>query len=493
MSDNPILPGFHPDPTICRAGDDYYVATSTFEYFPGVPIFRSSDLIAWEQVGNALDRPEQLLVFGGVAAASTGIYAPTLRFHDGSFWLVTTNVLEHHKGHLIVRTTDPAKGWSDPVHTDGAIGIDPDLAWDEHGTCHLTWAGEGGITQAPIDPETGRLLSGPRSLWSGTGLAYPEAPHLYTRNGWWYLVIAEGGTERGHAVSIARSRSISGPFEPHPANPILSHRSTGHPVQNTGHADLVELADGRWAMVYLGVRPRGSTPGFHVNGRETFLAGIDWVDDWPVVREDAFEVPPAPTSFADDFAEPRLHPRWISPGAVPGTFVRYRGAEGQPGIELAAGRAPAERDARHLLAVRARDARWQAEATVPVGDAALIVRIDDAHWAGVERRGDILVARGIVGPFDQILGSLSGISADHPLAVRSVDHDDMPSPHNGPDRLELGYVADGVFRLLADIDGRYLSTEVASGFTGRVIGIEALGGNAVVTKFTYTADPATTG
>lgn len=484
MNVNPILPGFYPDPTICRAGDDYYLATSTFEYFPGVPVFRSADLVRWEQVGNALDRPEQLRVLGGLAAASTGIYAPTLRHRDGVFWLVTTNVLEHAKGQLIVRTTDPTKGWSDPVYTAGAIGIDPDLAWDENGTCHLTWAGAGGITQAAVDPETGELLSEPRTLWSGTGLAYPEAPHLHARNGWWYLVIAEGGTERGHAVSVARSRFITGPFESHPANPILSRRSTSHPVQNTGHADLVELPDGRWAMVHLGVRPRGSTPMFHVNGRETFLAGVAWVDDWPVVNEDAFTMPQQHTSFTDNFADPHLHPRWIAPGAVPGAFVRHQGGDG---VTLAAGRAPDEREARRLLAVRARDARWQATATVPTGDVALIVRMDDDHWAGVQRHGDVLTARAVVGPFDQIFTKTHGIPKDRPLAIRSVDNDDMPSPHNGPDRLQVGYLADDGFQALADIDGRYISTEVASGFTGRVIGVEALANDAVLTEFAYTA------
>ncbi|MCF2531129.1 glycoside hydrolase family 43 protein [Yinghuangia soli] len=490
MNVNPILPGFYPDPTICRAGDGYYLAASTFEYFPGVPVFHSTDLIHWEQIGNALDRPEQLRVLGGLAAASTGVYAPTLRHREGKFWLVTTNVLEHAKGQLIVHSTDPAKGWSDPVYAPGAIGIDPDLAWDEDGTCHLTWAGAGGITQAAVDPETGELLSEPKSLWSGTGLAYPEAPHLYSRNGWWYLVIAEGGTERGHAVSVARSRSITGPFEPHPDNPILSHRSTGHPVQNTGHADLVELLDGSWAMVHLGVRPRGSTPMFHVNGRETFLAGVDWIDDWPAVNEDAFSVPATQTSFTDDFADPVLHPRWISPGAVPGAFARRHGRNG---VTLAAGRAPDEREARRLLAVRARDARWEAAATVSSGDVALVVRIDDDHWAGVQRHGDVVTARAVVGPFDQTFAAAHGIPEDRPLVIRSVDNADMPSPHNGPDRLRLGYLADDGFQALADIDGRYISTEVASGFTGRVIGVEALAVEAVLTTFTYTAIAEPTG
>ncbi|GAA4983644.1 glycoside hydrolase family 43 protein [Yinghuangia aomiensis] len=487
MSTHPILPGFHPDPSVCWAGDAYYLATSSFEYFPGVPLFRSTDLLRWEQVGNVLDRAEQLRVVRGAAAGSTGIFAPTLRFHDGEFWLVTTNLIERAKGHLIVHTTDPGKGWSAPVYTDGAIGIDPDLAWDEQGTCHLTWAHEDGIRQAAVDPRTGHLLSEPRTVWTGTGLAHPEAPHLYARNGWWYLVIAEGGTERGHAVSVARSRSVGGPFDPHPANPVFSHRSTRHPVQNTGHADLVASPDGSWAMVYLGVRPRGSTPGFHVNGRETFLAGVEWVDDWPVVVEDAFGVPPQPTSFVDDFADGVLHPRWISPGVTLDTFVRCEDADAprDGGVTLRAGRPQGGREPHHLLAVRARDAEWQAKATVPVGDVALVVQIDAEHWVGVERRGDVLTARAVVGPFDQELGAAAGVSAHSPLAIRAVDMSEAYGLHNGPDRLELGYVQDGRFRVLAEMDGRYLSTEVACGFTGRVVGVEALEGDAVLTEFAY--------
>lgn len=483
MSANPVIPGFHPDPSVCRVGDEYYLATSSFEYAPGVPIFRSRDMVAWEQIGNALDRPAQLNVAPGLAGANAGIYAPTLRYHDGVFWLITTNVTDFLKGHLIVRATDPAGPWSDPVHTEGALGIDPDLAWDESGICHLTWSAvlSRHIAQAVVDPYTGKLLSKPRELWKGTGLAHPEGPHVFARDGRWYLVVAEGGTGAGHGVSIARSRSIDGPYESHPANPVFTHRSLPDPVQNVGHADLVELADGRWAMVHLGVRPRGTFPKWHVNGRETFLAGIEWADGWPIVQEDAFAVPPAPTSFSDEFADgPALHPRWIAPGVDPRTFVRPREAGG---ITLLPGRDPAAREAERLLAVRARDDAWQASATVPAGDAALVVRVDDAHWAAVERRGAVLSVRVVVGPLDQILARAEGVPAEHPVAIRAVP--EQPGG-KGPDRLELGW-DDGEFHAIADIDGRYLSTEVAGGFTGRVIGVEALGGTADLTRFTYSA------
>jgi xylan 1,4-beta-xylosidase len=490
VTTNPIIPGFHPDPSICRVGDTYYLATSSFEYFPGVPVFRSTDLIRWEQIGNALDRPEQLKLMRGLEAGSVGVYAPTIRHHDGLFWIVTTNVLDRADGHMIVHAADPAGDWSGPVYSKGAGGpggIDPDLMWDEDGVCHLTWTQSHHITQVAVDPMTGEVLSEPKVLWTGTpGMSYIEAPHLHKRDGWWYLLVAEGGTERGHAVSVARGRSISGPFTPHPANPMFSHRSSDSPVQSTGHADLVERPDGTWAMVYLAVRVLGSHPKFHVNGRETFLAGIEWVDDWPVVVEDAFDVPAAATSFTDDFTAEQLHPRWISPGTDPQTFTRPGNATG---LVLTAGRAPESPEPVHLLAVRARDLEWQAAATVATGDAALVVQMDFAHWAGVERRGGTITARAVAGPFDQVFGTAEGVPADCPLAIRAAGTEGRLSLHNGPDRLELGYVEGESFHVLADIDGRYVSTEVAGGFTGRVVGVEALGADAVLTRFAYTGHP----
>jgi hypothetical protein len=483
---NPIIPGFHPDPSICRVGDDYYLVTSSFEYFPGVPIFHSRDLVEWEQIGNVLDRPGQLNVSSGREGASAGIYAPTIRHHDGDFWVVTTNRGDVMKGHLIVRASDPAGDWSDPVHTSGAIGIDPDLTWDEEGTCYLTWSIPQGIAQTTVDPSTGKVLSEPRVIWGGTGMAHTEAPHLIRHGAYWYLLVAEGGTGPGHGVCVARSDSPSGPWEPHPANPILSHRSTVHPVQNAGHADFVELPDGSWALVYLGVRPRGSFPESHVNGRETFLAGVDWVDDWPVIVEDRYSVPEAPTAFTDDFEAPVLHPRWIAPGTDPRSFAVPTPGDG---LRLLPGRSPAARDAERLLAVRARDASWTVSATLPQGDAALVVRIDDAHWAAVERRGGTLSARAVIGPLDQILATADDIAADHPLALRAVAHTEQYSFAKGPDEIHLGYLADGRFQALTTIDGRYFSTEVAGGFTGRVIGVEALGAETLLTRFTYAPEP----
>ncbi|WP_194903918.1 glycoside hydrolase family 43 protein [Catenulispora rubra] len=484
MSRVPILPGFHPDPSICRVGQDYYLVNSSFEYAPGVPIFHSRDLLRWEQIGNVLDRDDQLVL--PPRWDSGGIFAPTLRYHGGRFWMITTNVAEFRRGHLIVTAEDPAGPWSTPVYTTGAHGIDPDLTWDEDGACYLTWASslsEHPISQARIDPASGALVSEPKPLWSGSGMAHPEGPHLYHRNSWWYLLLAEGGTERGHAVTVARSRSITGPFEGNPANPILTHRSSEHPVQNTGHADLVELPNGEWAAVHLGVRPRGTTPGFHVNGRESFLTAIRWEDDWPVFDEDHFEVPETDTAFDDDFTAAVLHPRWISPGIHPAQFVAP--ADGG-GIALTAAETPA--DARRLLGVRTRDVEWQASAVVDSADTRLVLRLDDAHWTGIEVRESSLVARVVIGGLDHVLAEAPrGTDGPVTLCIRAVEPAQDPRLPAGPDRIELGQWEDGDFKLLAQVDGRYFSTEVAGGFTGRVVGVESLAGVRVLRRFSYHA------
>jgi beta-xylosidase len=257
---NPVIAGFYPDPSVCRVGGDYYLACSSFEYFPAVPVFHSRDLVHWEQVGNARQWP-----LPETTPPSGGAYAPTLRHHDGLFWLI---VADDAGSTVLVTAADPAGPWSDPLVIAAINGVDPDIAWDDAGRCWCTYAG---ISQVRIDPQTGDVLGGPRRIWSGTpGARYPEAPHLYRIGDFWYLLIAEGGTERGHCVSVARSLSPDGPFEPCPANPVLSHRSTSLPVQNTGHADLIQAPAGSWWMMLLGVRPRGGTPGWHTLGRETY-------------------------------------------------------------------------------------------------------------------------------------------------------------------------------------------------------------------------------
>lgn len=484
----PIIPGFHPDPSICRVGGRFYLANSSFEYLPGVPIHSSDDLLHWTLVGNAVTRPTQTPP--SAAAKKSGIYAPTLRHHGGRFWLITTDVTQVERGQLILSAEDAEGPWSEAVHVAGAIGIDPDLAWDEDGVCHLSWKSfpDDAIMSVPIEPGTGAMLGKPRVLWAGTGLAYPEGPHLYRIGEWWYLLIAEGGTERGHAISAARSRSLYEPFEPCPSNPILSHRSTGHPVQNTGHGDLIELADGSWAMVYLGVRPRGVTPQFHVNGRETFLAGIDWVDGWPVVDVERFAAAADDHSFVDEFTAAELHPRWVSPGEYPDSLAKHT----DQGLELRP--EPARQSAPMLLA-RAIDVSWSADITLDVsqGAARVLLRIDDDHWYGLNIGGDGVEAVLAVGPAISSVGRRTlGGSAAVTARIRVTPPSEADALHGAmaPDLVELALVApDGAVDSFGSFDGRYLSTEVAGGFTGRMWGIEVVEGAVAVRRAAYSSLP----
>jgi len=286
---NPIIAGFHPDPSICRVGEDYYLATSSFEYFPGVPIYHSRDLVNWRQIGHCLTRRSQLDIIEGYPNC-LGIYAPTLRYNKGNFYMVTTNQAlgRERSGNFFVTAKEPKGPWSEPVFVD-APGIDPDLFFDDDGKVYYTGA-DGGIFQFEIDIKTGKRLSAIKRLWSGMGYRDPEAPHVYKIGGKYYLIIAEGGTSYGHMISIARGNNPCGPHESCPYNPILTHRSTNSPIQAVGHGDMIEAHDGSWWMVCLGIRPV-SYPDRHHLGRETFLTSVEWTKDgWPIVKPLELEV-----------------------------------------------------------------------------------------------------------------------------------------------------------------------------------------------------------
>ena len=488
---NPVIAGMHPDPSVCRVGDDYFLACSSFEYFPGVPVFHSRDLVHWAQIGNALQRPSQLKL-PPTTPSSGGVYAPTLRHHDGRFWLIAS-VVAPGGGTVVLTATDAAGPWSEPIPVPGVTGIDPDLAWDDEGTCWCTYAG---IHQVRIDPRTGRTFGGPRRLWSGgPGAQAPEAPHLYRVGGYWYLLIAEGGTERGHAVSIARGPAPDGPFEPCPANPIVTHRGTDQPIQNTGHADLVEAPDGTWWMVLLGVRPRGGTPGWHVLGRETFLAPVAWVDGWPVVGEigPSMPAPPWPprpvaaTAVREDFDADVLRPCWVSVRSRP---PASRSLTDRPGWLTLRARGASLDDADvTFVGRRQQDLSCRVRALVDPADGrgGLAVRLDEQHHYDIEAAdGQVrVIAR---------TGSLRPTVAtrrtpDGPVRLRVDVLAPTPAtwhPCEAPDTLCLGIEHDdGTFDVLAELDGRYLSTEVAGGFTGRVIGMYAATGTVRFDWFDY--------
>lgn len=276
---NPIIKGFYPDPSVCRVGDDYYLVNSTFEFFPGVPIHHSKDLVNWELIGYCLDRDSQLPLQN--IPPSGGIYAPTIRYNNGIFYMITTNTTGG--GNFFVYTDNPRGKWSEPIYLKQG-GIDPSLYF-EGDKCYMV-SNPDGIHLCEIDIKTGKQLTKSKMIWRGTGGRYPEGPHVYKKDGWYYLLISEGGTEYGHKVTIARSKSIYGPYESNPKNPILTHineNAQSNPIQGTGHADLIQAHDGSWWMVFLGFRP--FVDFHHMLGRETFLAPVEWgKDGWPVVN-----------------------------------------------------------------------------------------------------------------------------------------------------------------------------------------------------------------
>ncbi|MCX6344371.1 MAG: glycoside hydrolase family 43 protein [Armatimonadetes bacterium] len=301
---NPILPGFNPDPSICRVGDDYYIATSTFEWFPGVQVHHSKDLIHWKLVAHPLDRRSQLDMNG--CASSCGIWAPCLSYAEGQFWLIYTNMRSVTGPWLstpnyLVTAPSIEGPWSEPVYMN-ASGFDPSLFHDDDGRkwfVNMLFDGSGrrhcfaGIVLQEYDHAQKKLVGPIKNIWGGTPLKVTEGPHLYKREGWYYLMCAEGGTDWTHAESIARSRNIAGPYESNPANPILtSYNKTHLPLHRAGHASLVETQTGEWYMPHLCGRPvenpgaSRSLPFYDRNkcimGRETAIQKIVWGDDgWP--------------------------------------------------------------------------------------------------------------------------------------------------------------------------------------------------------------------
>jgi alpha-N-arabinofuranosidase len=341
---DPVLPGFRPDPSVCRVGADYYLVTSSFEWFPGLPVFRSRDLVDWRRLGSALDRPSQLDLDG--CGPSRGLFAPTIRHHDGVFHLVCT--LMDGRGHFVVTATDPAGPWSEPRWLEGE-GFDPSLFFDDgpddgDGRAWFTAArvldeaaGRTEIWMREYLPRERRLTGPEHVLWSGSrpGARWSEAPHLYRIDGTCLLLTAEGGTEADHSVVAARADHVTGPYEGAPGNPVLPP-ATG-PVTRTGHADLVRTPDGDWRAVLLGVRPGSAV------GRETFLTRVTWSDGWPVfspvghtsprrrLHEDfaalspdwsTLRTPRAPFWTTGDGLSLRLRPERLGERTVPSLLAR---------------------------------------------------------------------------------------------------------------------------------------------------------------------------
>ena len=291
---NPILPGFNPDPSICRVGDDYYIATSTFEWFPGVQIHHSRDLKHWKLISRPLNRLSQLNMRG--IPDSCGVWAPCLTYSEGIFYLVYTNVKSFDgvwkdTPNYLVTTKDIKGDWSEPIYMSSR-GFDGSLFHDDDGkkwflsmlVDHRNGKFFGGIEMQEFNLDKKALTGEVHYLTAGTELGRTEGPHLYKKDGYYYILLAEGGTEYNHAMTIGRSKEIYGPYEFHPDNPFVSAaEDKNNPLQKSGHGDLVQTQNGEWYTVFLVGRPL-STHGKCTLGRETAIEKFIWKDGWPYLE-----------------------------------------------------------------------------------------------------------------------------------------------------------------------------------------------------------------
>lgn len=503
---NPVLAGFAPDPSVCRVGPDHYLVVSSFEYFPGLPLFHSRDLVHWRRLGHVLTDPGTLPLDG--VRCSGGLYAPTIRHHAGRFHVVCTLVDgTGPNGHFVVTASDPAGPWSAPVWLEGP-GFDPSLVFDgdrawltaTHEVDPVGAPGRTEIWAREYDPEN-LCLVGPRfSLWQGAlhGARWSEAPHLYAVDGRYYLLTAEGGTEEDHAVVVARSREVTGPYEGCPWNPLLTHRhlGPGQPVTGTGHADLVRTADGRWWAFLLASRPLPgrNAPRTAVLGRETFVVPVEWHDGWPVLAPGLGRVPDRvpgpdlprhpwePVGARDDFDAPEPGPVW---SFLRTPRERWWDLRSRPGHLRLLPRPEGPEDLANPSAVLRPQQHHDFIAS------ALL----DLHPAGAERAPDEGVEAGLLVMSDDrnhVLVALGTGRTGHPDTVPErpvrlcrraggvLEELARASVPDGPIRLGIRasgrrYEAlwsppAGDWQVLGSFDGAFLAPSAHGGFTGTMIG-----------------------
>lgn len=478
---NPVLSGFHPDPSCVRVGDDYYLVNSSFQYFPGVPIYHSKDLVSWEQVGNVLTRESQLPLKD--ATSWLGIYAPTIRYNDGTFYMITTNV--GNGGNFLVTAKSPEGPWSEPVWLQQQ-GIDPSLLF-EGDTCWMVSNPDGHITLCKIDPQSGRQLTPSRTIWDGTGGRYPEGPHLYKKDGYYYLLISEGGTELAHHLTIARSRSIYGPYEADPANPIMTncnHKGEKMQIQGTGHGDFVEDQEGNWWVIFLAYRNFGGA--YHHLGRETCLAPVEWkAGEWPTVYGGeaidtimhATTLPLKPMADAPSqysFSKMKeFGPEWIHLGQPDGKAYEFTGKA----LRLHASHSSHDTtEPNTWVGLRQTSPRCAYEAEVDcqgLKDATAglsIYQINDGHAdlrVQKAKGGYKVELRMKLKAIDYIVGSETVKSPKITLKV-TTDGDMYDF---------FVKAANGQWTSLGSLNCSLLSTEVAGGFTGITVGLFCNGGS----------------
>ncbi len=508
---NPILAGFYPDPSITQVGGDYYLVNSTFAYFPGIPVFHSTDLVNWMQIGNVIDRPG-MLDFKDLGL-SRGVFAPTIEHHDGLFYVANTCV--DCGGNFIVTAEDPSGPWSDPVWLPEVGGIDPSLFFDEDGKVYLLnndapvgeprYDGHRAIWIREIDPDTFQSISEPIVIIDGgvrpeENPIWIEGPHIYHVGEYYYLSSAEGGTAVNHSQVLARADNVLGPYTPFEGNPVLTQRHLDpdreHPITSVGHADFVTDAEGNWWVSFLGVRPYEGD--FYNTGRETFLMPVEWKDGWPIITEGdelvpyqaarpalpAAEAPGIPTtgnfSLKGEFDRP-LDPYWL--------FVRVPQEEWwqvEEGALVLTPRAERLGDRKQPSVVARRQQHLTATAMTqieftpaPDSEAGLLAMQSDEYYfalgLGADEEGaPVIRLRRRAGADQPPRGE---VVAEVPVEMSSgeavrfrieADRDIYRFAYAVGDR---EFIAIG-----GDQDGKLLSTRTAGGFVGATFGMYAEGG-----------------
>lgn len=481
---NPVLKGFYPDPSVCCANGRYYLVCSSFQYFPGVPLFESDDLVNWKQIGNVLTRKSQVEL--EKINSSGGVFAPTIRYNNGRFYMVTTNDTTHRN--FYVYTDDIYGEWSEPITVDQG-GIDPSLLFDGDKTYFISNGcddyGEGGVVQCEIDIETGRKLSHSKCIWKGTGGRYLESPHMYKINGGYYLMAAEGGTEYGHMITYARSDSPWGSFESYAKNPVLTNRNKApYIIQGIGHGDLVRDKNGGWHILCLGFRQIHQWMTYHHLGREVFLTPVTFDENgWFTAGRDGttdFEY-----EIEGDFTQnERKHYTFENTENCEWIYLRHPHTENYSlskdkfvlkGTDITLEQA----DSPTFIGIRQRDFNMRLSVSIDIGGGeggVTVYMCENEHYDIAVRqteKGCEAVLKLNIGNVKHVEKAvlLSGKSAKLVITANSQIYNFSVLDNGKEYGLGCGM-------------SKYLSSEVSGGFTGVVTGLYAVGGTAEFTDFT---------
>ena len=488
---NPVVKGFYPDPSVCFADGRYYMVCSSFQYFPGVPLFESTDLVNWRQIGHCFTRKSQIMLDG--VSSSGGVFAPTIRYNNGRFYVVTTNDSTHQN--FYVWTDDIHGEWSEPVYVE-QDGIDPSLYFEDGRTFFLSNGtddnGCGGIVQCEINIETGEKLSPSRTIWTGSGGRFLESPHMYKIGGYYYLMAAEGGTEYGHMITYARSSSVWGEFTGYPHNPVLTNRNLGgFALQGMGHGDLIQTPDGDWFILHLGFRQTGQWMTYHHLGREVFLTPVTFGEDgWFTAGTDGTTA--ESYEIRGDFTqqEKTLYTFENTDWNIDWCRLRHPCDENYELSDNAAvlhGTAVTidEKASPTFIAIRQRDFGAEISCHVALsgtGEAGITLYMDENHHY------DIAVRSSAEGGFEAIERLNIGDVKSVQNAVKLPEG--AASLIIRADNYSYSFFAEavsGTETYLGTGQTKYLSSEVAGGFTGVVIGLYAQqsGCTARFTDFAY--------